>query len=294
MTTFRVTQRSVAATSMAGLQGNLSRLQSLQQQLSSGRAISRPSDSPTGTVSAMQIRADKARLEQYSRNASDGVSWLGTADTALTTMLDNIRRVRDLTLQGMNGSTDANGRQALAAEVTSIRDELLGLANTTYQDKPVFAGTAAVKQAYDTAGNYLGNGTALTRTVAPNTQVEVSVAGSTVFGAPGNDVFGVVAGIAGDLTGNPTNLGAGLDALDAAMQTIENELSGVGSRYNRIETMRDLADGKVVSLTSDLSEVESADLPKTIMDLQMQQVAYQSALGATSRVLQPTLMDYLK
>jgi flagellar hook-associated protein 3 FlgL len=272
----------------------LSKLQTLQQQLSSGKAIARPSDSPTGTVAAMQIRSDQARTTQYSRNASDGIAWLGTADQTLTSLLDSVRRVRDLTLQGMNAATDQNGRDALATEVGSIREELLNLANTTFEDKPIFAGTAAVPTAYDSAGNYLGNTAALTRTVGPGTRVEVSVAGSGVFGTPGADLFAVVNNIAGDLSSNPANLGAGLDALDAAMKTVEDALAGIGSRYNRVQTMQSLADDRLTSLTSDLAEVESVDLPKTIMDLQMQQVAYQSALGATSRVLQPTLMDYLK
>ena len=68
----------------------------------------------------------------------------------------------------------------------------------------------------------------------------------------------------------------------------------VRSRQNRIETAIQAASDNELRLSTSLSDVENADLPKTIMDLQMQQVAYQASLGATSRVMQPSLLDFLR
>ena len=80
----RVTQRTVTNTLLSGLQANMARMQQLQEQLSSGRQLNRPSDSPVKTVEAMQFRATLRRTEQYVRNADDGLALLGAADTALT------------------------------------------------------------------------------------------------------------------------------------------------------------------------------------------------------------------
>jgi flagellar hook-associated protein 3 FlgL len=61
MSSYRVTQRSITTTTMRGLQANQMRMQQLQEQLSSGRQVNRPSDSPVKTVEAMQFRGTLSR-----------------------------------------------------------------------------------------------------------------------------------------------------------------------------------------------------------------------------------------
>ena len=75
---------------------------------------------------------------------------------------------------------------------------------------------------------------------------------------------------------------------------MQNTLAVVGARYDRVQTMKNLHDTTVVNLKSGLSEVEDADLPKTITDLQLQQVSYQAALAASAKVIQPSLVDFLR
>ena len=113
----RITQKTVSRTVMDGLQGNLARMQKLQEQLSSGKQMSRPSDSPVKTVEALQFRSTIRRTEQYVRNADDGLAQLGAADAALTDGLSLTRRVRDLVLTGMNDTVGPEGRAALAGEI---------------------------------------------------------------------------------------------------------------------------------------------------------------------------------
>src|SRR5207248_394218 len=108
------------------------------------------------TVAAMQYRGDLASTKQYSRNADDGLGWLGTADTTLSNVMDQVQRVRELVLEGMSngagGSSDA--RLAIATEVGQLHDAMIGLANTRYGDRPIFGGTTTGSSAYDAAGNY--------------------------------------------------------------------------------------------------------------------------------------------
>jgi flagellar hook-associated protein 3 FlgL len=298
VTTTRITQRSIGERTLAGLQGNLSRLGDIQQRLSSGKEISKPSDSPTGTVSAMQLRSEIRTNEQWSRNAADGIGWLGTIDQTLTSSLNSVRRVRDLTLTGLNsGATSLVARNAIAVEVEQLRESLIGLANTTYLDRPVFGGTTGGTQAYDATGTYVGATSTIpvSRTVGADSSVQVDQPGPAVFGPPGNDLFTALADIATHLrNGDSAGLTADLDVLDAATRTIQNKLAEVGARYNRVEQMQKAADDRVVTLTNSLSAVEDIDLPKTIVELQMQQMAYQAALGATQRIITPSLADFLR
>jgi len=291
----RVTQRTVAARSLAGLQGNLSRVGALQQKLSSGKEISRPSDSPAGTSSALQFRADIKRNAQWSRNADDGLGWLGQLDTTMTSMNASVQKVRELVIQGQNGALGQSSREALATEVDQLRAALLGQANTAYLGRPVFGGTTGGATAYDaTTGAYVGDGQPVTRTIGANASVRVDTTGPEAFGPPGSDLFATLSQIASDLRTNPANLGTDLTTLDGQQKVLQNKLSDVGARYNRLEKARQAADDRVLDATTALNNVESIDLPETIMNLEMANVAYQAALGATAKAIQPSLMDFLR
>lgn len=290
----RITHRSLTQTSLAGLQGNLDRMQQLQQKLSSGKEISRPSDDPSGAIGVMQIRSEMSRAEQYARNADDGLAWLGTADAALQDVNTNLQRARDLTLTAMNGSIGQEGRNAMAVELDNIREQVLTSSNTTYLGRPVFGGTSAATTAYAADGTWTGNDTAVSRNLAPGVSVEVSISGQQAFGPAGDDVAVVLAEIADLMRNNPAGIPAALDRLDTRMAGVREAMSTVGARYNRVETVRAAGEGRAASLDNRLNELEGVDLPATIMELQMQEVAYQSALGATARVLQPSLMDFLR
>jgi flagellar hook-associated protein 3 FlgL len=302
---FRITQRSVSTTMLQGLQSNQSKLQKIQEQLSSGKQISRPSDSPVKTVETMQFRSELRRTEQHVRNADDGLGLLSTADTALTGSLDMTRRVRDLTLRAINGSVNAVGREAIAAEIDTIREGLVGVANLRYLDRPVFGGTTAGTAAYTaptsgvagSGGAYVGDAGVISRTVAVGTEVEVNMTGPQVFGSGDTQLFDVLASLSSTLRGPESGLGAldgSLDKLDGATNRIISALGTIGARTNRVETMLTRAKDALISLTNNLNEVESIDLPRTIVDLQMQEVAYKAALGATARVVQPSLLDFLR
>lgn len=294
----RVTQRSMAAQTMTNLQGNLNRMAELQERMSSGKQISRPSDSPTGTVSAMQLRGEIRDNQQWSRNADDGLGWLGTIDTALTAAMESTRRARNLTVGGLNdGALSPAAAEAIALEIDSLRSGLIGLANTRYLDRPVFGGTTNGTQAYDDAGTYAGPVTSppVLRTVGAGTTVRVDQTGPEVFGPAGSDVFTVLSDISAALrSGDATALRAGLGSLDTAMNRISGKLAESGAAYNRLEQLQTAADDRALTLRTALSDIEDIDLPATIVELSLAQVAQEAALAATQRVITPSLVDFLR
>ncbi len=296
MTGMRITQGSIAASSLANLQASLARGAKLQAQLTSGKVISRPSDSPTGTVSSLSLRSQIASQEQFSRNAADGQAWLGTVDSTLQSVNSRLQRVRDLTVQASStGNMDTPARQAIATEITSLRSELMGLANTNYSGRPVFGGTTAGGTAFDpTSYAYVGDSGQVTRRMDAATTIEVGADGQAVFGTGSGSVFALLDTLANDAVNNPSALSASLTALDGRMSSVLQTLTDVGVRYNRVETAATTADDRALSLGTTLSGVEDIDLPKTILDLQLQSTSYQAALQATAKVLQPSLMDFLR
>jgi flagellar hook-associated protein 3 FlgL len=299
----RVTETSMTGKALGDLQRSLQRGQKIQSQISSGKLLSRPSDSPTGTVTSLQLRGEVRATQQYGRNAEDGLGWLGTIQDTLGDASTSIIRVRDLTLQALNTSNTDQSRGALAVEIDNIRDTLLGQANAKYMNRPVFGGTTPGGVAYaDDPNNpgqsmYVGNSDPTTRTVGPNAKVRIDTTGPQAFGEPGSEteLFTVLKNLSDAIkSGDDDAVNKGLENLDTAHETLKSALSDVGARYNRVEQMKQSSDDHLLSVKSQLSDIEDVDLPKAIMDLQIQQTSYQAALAATAKVIQPSLIDFLR
>ncbi|MFL6107052.1 MAG: flagellar hook-associated protein FlgL [Marmoricola sp.] len=292
----RVTQHMLNQRSVGALQSGLGRLSKLQEQLATGRVLNRPSDSPTDTTSAMRIRSSIADVKQYGRNAQDGDGWLTQVDSALTSANDQVLRARDLALQGANsGSSGPTARAALAAEVDQIRSGLIDTANSSYLGRPVFGGVTAGAKAYDATGSYVGTPGSVNRTVSEGTTIRVDVDGNQAFGPAGNSLFDHLAALSTALrAGDQAGITASITALDADRNQITTTQTDVGARQLRVESAIQASSDSELKLSTSLSNVENADLPKTIVDLQMQQTAYQASLAATSRVMQPSLLDFLR
>jgi flagellar hook-associated protein 3 FlgL len=302
----RVTESSMTTKALSDLQRTAARGQKIQQQISSGKLISRPSDSPTGTVTSLQLRGEVRATQQYSRNADDGLGWLGTIQDTLGDASTQILRVRDLTVQALNASSsDPAARDALATEIDNIRSTLVGQANTKYMGRPVFGGTTAGDVAYDIDGTYKGDGYQTTRTVGPNSKVRIETTGPEAFGVgpaptdpPGTrttQLFQELSDLSQHISsGDTAAMGDDLTRLDTAHDLLKSTLSDVGARYNRVTQMKQSAEDHLLSVSSQLSDIEDVDLPKAIMELQIQQTSYQAALAATARVIQPSLIDFLR
>jgi len=292
----RVTQQTVQRQTLANLQGNLTAMAALQGQMSSGKRINAPSDDPAGASDMLRLRSEQRTIAQHTRNAADGGSWLTTVDTALQSSLGQLRRARDLTVQGGNGALGPTSREALATEIEGLRSSLLDQANASYLGRTVFAGTSNAGVAFDeTTYTFTGSPTAtpVERRVGPNATVRVDSDGAAVFGEGPGSVFALLDQVAATLRagGDPT---AHLAAIDSRMEAMLTEVSSVGSRHNQVLTATSSLQDKELDVKSQLSGVEDIDLAKIIMELQMQEVAYQGALGAASKVIQPSLQDFLR
>ncbi|NYG57017.1 flagellar hook-associated protein FlgL [Nocardioides perillae] len=296
MSTFRVTHNMLAQRSLDGMMTASSRVSKVQEHLTTGRIINRPSDDPTGTTAAMRMRTSIAEAKQHARNADDGLGWLAQADSTLMSMTDQVRRARELAIRGANtGSVGPAAREALATEVDQLRTSLLAAANTTYLDRPVFGGTTAGGVAYDSDGLYAGDTGQVRRTVGDGVQVRVDTDAVAVFGPDGANLFDDLTALSAALrAGDAAGIAAGGDAMRAGLDRLTTTLADVGTRSARLEVAAQAARDAEVDLVSSLSEVENTDLPKAMVDLQLQEVAYQAALAATARVMQPSLMEFLR
>jgi flagellar hook-associated protein 3 FlgL len=149
--------------------------------------------------------------------------------------------------------------------------------------------------AYDANGAYVGDDGQTTRTVGSNTKLRVDTTGPEAFGTGDTQLFAVLKDISDKIrSGDKNGLNQSIQNLDSAGDLLKSTLSDVGARYNRITQMKQSAQDRLLTVTSQLSDIEDVDLPKTIMELQVQQTSYQAALAASAKVIQPSLIDFLR
>ena len=252
----RITQRAIAQTSLIGLYANQERIAKLQQQMTSGKVISTASDSPTGTNSAMQIRKDASAVEQQARNISDGKAWLEGADSAMDAMMQQVRRVRDLTVQGLNTGSLSDARADRPADRGGLAAGEPAGAGQPDDQRPAGLrrgddGLAGLRPglrrlrrgrrtSVDGGGVVTDLTVPLTRRISDSEVVRVDLTGAEAFGdqRTGRDLFAIVGDIADHvLTAgtDATDLRTDLGALDEAMNRLLTSAADIGSRAARLE-----------------------------------------------------------
>jgi flagellar hook-associated protein 3 FlgL len=291
---FRVTNQMLMSQSVANLQSALSKMVDLQDQASSLKRLRKPSDGPADVASAMALHSQLAMNGQYSKNIDDATAWLGSADNALTSFVTQLNQVNSLVLQASNASTDQNARNTIANQIDQIRQALLGLANTQYAGRPIFAGTASGTGAYQQDGTFVGIPADVERTIAPGQRVQVNVNGTDAFGQPGSDIFTTLSSISNAIRTDPSQLQSLSTTLGTQTSNVQQQLASVGARYQRVSAMQTQNSSDNVTMKKNLSNLEDADIAQVLTDLQTQQVAYQAALQVTAQAIQPSLANFLK
>jgi len=295
----RITQQSSLSAMRADLSGVSSRLFDIQRQVASGKTLERASDAPSAALESLRYRRSLRTFDQYERNLSDAANWLGAADTAFSAIDDRLNRVQDLTIQADNGSLGPAARTAIATELRSIADEMVGLMNSNHLGRPLFAGTAGGAEAYDASGNYLGDAGVVERTVSTGSTFQVNATGPEVFGVsdPGDPINGNIVGmvrqIADDVDAGVGVNGA-LDTISAAQSRVHTTQATFGARLMSIEKLESRNDETITGVRSSLSKTEDVDLTEAILELKSQEAAYTAALNISGRLLSQSLLDFIR
>ncbi|MEU3330926.1 flagellar hook-associated protein FlgL [Glutamicibacter creatinolyticus] len=289
----RITTAALSFNTERNLQAALSRLANVQDKVGTRREINRPSDDPSGTANAIEVRSQQRQNVQFVRNVDDALGWLSTTDMALAGATDVMQRVRDVAVKGSNdGALSSDAKEALARELEQLRAELVSAANTQYRGRHVFAGSSDATSALDGDWQFTGS-SPVERRIGSNTQVRVDSDGAAVFGEGVNSVFALIDAIAADLRAG-TNISGRINEVDDRLQQILGAHTTTGASHATILSAKEALAGDAVTLEARRAGLEDVDLAGAILQLKTQEVAYQAALSAASRALLPSLMDFLR
>lgn len=295
----RITNQQQLITTQRNLQSSRALLATLQDRVSTGKLVTKPSDDPSATASILRVHAQQRATEQYGSNIADGTAWLATVDSALTSAESIMGQVRDLTVRGANsGAMTPATREAIAVELEGLKGDLLDKANTTYLGRTVFAGSSDAGVAFDNTVStapyaFTGaTGSSVQRKVNDTESVRVDADGAAAFGTGTSSVFATIDRIVADLAAG-VDVNPRLAELDAQRANITTQHAFVGTRYARLQQAANSNLTQSTALESQRAGIEDVDPAKAIVDLKSQEITYQSALAVTARALQPTLLSYL-
>ncbi|WP_416147311.1 flagellar hook-associated protein FlgL [Salipaludibacillus sp. HK11] len=377
----RVTQSMLASNSLRHLSQSYERLQTLNDQLSSGKKISRASQDPVVAMNGMRYRTQVTETEQFKRNLSEVYNWMDTADSTLDQTTNALHRVRELTVQASNDSYEATQRGNIAKEVAQLREHLESLANTKANNKYIFNGTNTTNAPIDAdkmdielsqltemdpdalenyqiifkggtyeydldASNVAGepvfqntedpdqsiqinidggnidsishtddgeittlsqnqlvlsdksavstNGQNVEIELLKGTKIPININPQSVFS---NELFGDIKALEKmleDPSTTASELSGMLDVVDKHINNSVNERAELGARMNRVEMIDTRIQNQQVIAKRIMSDNENADMELVITDLLSQENVHRAALSATGRLIQPSLMDFLR
>ncbi|MFC5700882.1 flagellar hook-associated protein FlgL [Cohnella faecalis] len=309
----RVTQGTITSQLLRNINKNLSQSAGLQEKLSTGRNINRPSDDPVGITYALRYRSDLSINERFQSNVDSATSWLSFNDTMLSQVTDVLQRVKDLAVQGSNDTNPDVALNNIADEITQLKEQLVDIANSQFKGKYVFNGQFTDKLPYDpsgTAENVLTDTGKIDYIVNTGVQLTVNLSGNAVFGFPpassgvavappnsneDDNVFHVLDQMITSLrSANTTGVSAQLGPLESRLNKVLTQRAEVGARINRVELMEARLKDLNLNLETLQSKTEDADLEDLIIRSKVNENVYQASLSVGSKIIQPTLVDFLR
>ncbi len=272
-------------------------------QISSQKRIQTASDDAVGTGQALRLRSDLAEIDANLAGTDAAAGWTSASDTALGSLTDIMHRTRELVLQAGNDTLKASDRASIAGELAQLKEQIKTVANAKFGDAYIFAGQDSSGAPYTPGASdaYAGDALAVVRTIGPGQSVQVNVPGSAIFGGTPGDgklldtMTNAIAFLNGGTAADANNLRTTtLAALNVNLDEVVTARSTLGATQNRVTLAESRLQDTKLTATEQLSNVEDVDYAEAMINLSSQQTAYQAALNAGAKVIQPSLMDFLR
>ncbi|MBP1971170.1 flagellar hook-associated protein 3 FlgL [Virgibacillus natechei] len=293
----RVTQGMLSHNMMRNLSNSNAKLDTYMNQVSTGKKINRPSDDPVTAMKGMNYRSQVTEIQQFQRNTNEVHNWMDNSDAALDQATQAMQNLRELALQASNDTYNADERENMQEEVEQIKEHLIDIANTNVNGKYIFNGTNTDTKPIEVNedGEIVEidlNDEAVRIEVADGTKLQANVNSGDVF----NDkLFGDIDGFIDALDNNeqPT-IEQSIESMDDNINNTINARADLGARMNRLELIENRLNDQEIVATQTMSENEDVDYAKAITELITQESLHRAALSAGARIVQPTLMDFLR
>ncbi|SDO18929.1 flagellar hook-associated protein FlgL [Halobacillus aidingensis] len=292
----RVTQSMLSNNMLRNLSDSYRNMGKYQEQLSTGKKISRPSQDPVVAMKGINYRQQVTEVEQFQRNIGEVHNWMDNSDAALDKATQAMQRVRELTVQASNETYNSDQLSAVGKEIRQLKEHIGSIANTKVNHKYIFNGSNTTEAPFDMEdleGSVSPGNDPINIEVSSGVKLQTNITPGNVFN---QKLFEDLENFASALEGDTTQgeLGDFIESFDGHIGNIVNERADLGARMNRVDLIEDRLESQKVSATRMMSDNEDADIEKVITDLKTQESVHRAAMGVGARIIQPSLMDFLR
>jgi flagellar hook-associated protein 3 FlgL len=297
--------------SMLGQQVKLSKT---QMQLATGKKILAPSDDPSAAARIVDLNQSIKQAEQYQSNINTARQRLSLEGGLLQNAVDILQRINELGIRGLNDTNSQSDREAIAAEMEELKDQLLDLSNTRNANgEYLFAGYKTDTEPFSKDPDPLHVGAYIYAGDANQRSIQIGTDRSITDGDPGTNVFGVPTGVLPAIVPAPGSITNVFEAIDKFITDLKNNTpqtgsladvasslnkittieSSIGVRLNALDSQEGINTDFILNMKTVLSGIEDLDYASAISNYNLQTVALQAAQQAFAKVQDLSLFKFL-
>jgi flagellar hook-associated protein 3 FlgL len=293
----RVTQSMLSNNFLKHISNSYEKMGKISEQMQTQKKITRPSDDPVVAMKGIAYRTNLTEVQQFKRNFTEAHNWIDNTDAALNNATKALQRIRELTIRASTETLDTDQRTAISKEVKELQNQLAEIANTKVGDKYIFNGTDTLTPPVKGDPPVVtANEKPVKLELAKGVYIQVNSVISSDSGIFTQDFFDKIDKLVGNLENgsDQVDFKGNLADIDVNLNNLLNERATVGARSNRVDLMEDRIDLQEINATKMMSKNEDADMEKVITDLITQESVQRASLGMGARIIQPTLLDFLR
>ena len=277
--------------------------QQLTSELSSGLRVSSLSIDPVAVGQASMMNSAISQDDSFAQTAATTQSLMRVADSALGSVVTQLTSALSLAVAGNSGTMSASNLLSLSQQLSGLRDQVISLANTSYQGTYIFAGSQGSVQPYtvDTSTSpatttYQGDSQVGRVTTENGQHLQTGLAGSAVFSAPGADVMAALNQLIADFGGGVVSASAATDigVLQTALSNVSEQRSVLDNSLSRLESASTYAQMDATNRTAAVSVLVAADPARVATQLSAAETQKKALISVISTVGKQSLFDYIR
>ena len=319
----RLTNAMMANNYLRNLNRNTKELNDLNTKVSAQRKFLKMSENPARALAAFGVRKHLSRIDMYDRTLKDAQGLLDEAEISLSSINETATNALAQVMQGVTGTSDENARKVIAQALRGYQETILGAANAKFSDKYIFGGEGFEDMPFTLSGGgdllyqgqnvdstsfggqhrYVDIGLGLSiggGGVSPQSAMDTAYSGATLLGSgvDGNGISNNLYQLLGDIadkldSGDLTDMDLYIDKLEARSDDVRMQYVGIGERANYVSFFADRLNREKIAAATKQNDLESLSLEEGVLQFSEQELVYNACLQMGTKILQPSLLDYL-
>lgn len=323
----RITNASMVRSHLYDTQNNLTNMSKINQQISTSKVINTVSDDPHKAIKIMNINNEIKYTEKYNYNIDESVGWMNTTDGALDNVGNLLGEIKETILKVGNGTYSQNEMKSLNEDMNEKIKQLADTLNSTHGGKYLFGGssvddapitvienpdgTVKLEFSKDKNGQTIPNTDDLKADISSGINIDYNISVGEILNIKdgnGNtvnllDEINNLSTLMNDIANGDEQTAANAKEtllndtkgkIDTLFDHVVNERTSLGVRVSTAEKIKELNDEDILNIQDVLSKTQDTDVVEKFIELKSAEMIYQASIQVGAKLIQPTILDYIR